>query len=99
MTSFVSVVAGKPSVATGDPGIMWAPISSPMRLQFSGTSCSETGTALVEAFGDFPIRLIAADHLPVLKGMCAAAGPGKQPYQQHITALAQFTTLELTQVV
>ena len=95
----VAVVAGKPSVAVGDPGIMWSPIASPLRLQFSGTSCSETGTALIEAFGQFPIRLIAADHLPVLKGMCAAAGVGKQPYQQLITALTQFSTLELTQVV
>lgn len=93
------VVAGKPSVAVGDPGIQWAPISGPMRLQFSGTSVSETGVALREAFGDFPIRLVAGEHLPVLKGMCAAAGEGKQPYMQLITALTQFSTLELTQVV
>lgn len=93
----VSVIAGRPSVSTGDPGIQWAPISGPVRLQFSGTSQGETSQALETAFGPFPIRL-SADHSPVLKGMMAAAGAGKQPYQQLLTALTQFGNLELTQV-
>ena len=90
-------VAGKPSVRVEDPGILWAPISSPMRLQFSGTSCEDTRAALIEAFGQFPIRL-TNDSIPTLNGMCAAAGSGKQPYQQLLTALKQFGLLELTAV-
>lgn len=94
----VSIVAGQPSVSADDPGIMWAPISSPMRLQFSGTSCTDTKAALTEAFGEFPIRLSTGEHLFILRGMNAAAGVGKQPYQQLIAALTQFGNLELTQV-
>ena len=94
----VSVVAGKPSVSTGDPGILWSPIASPMRLQFSGTSCEDVATALKTGFGEFPIRLSTGEHMFILKGMAAAAGPGKQPYNQLISALTQFGTLELTAV-
>ena len=93
----VSIVAGKPSVATGEQGIQWSPISSPVRLQFSGTSYLDVRSALIEAFGQFPVRL-TNDHIPVLNGMCAAAGAGKQPYQQLLTALKQFGNLELTTV-
>jgi hypothetical protein len=94
----VSVVAGKPSVSTGDPGIQWAPISGPVRLQFSGTSCEDTLKALQTAFGSFPVRLSTGEHLFILRGMAAAAGGGSQPYQQLITALTQFGQLELTTV-
>ena len=93
-----TIVAGKPSVAVGDPGIQWAPISGPVRLQFSGTSYADTLKALQEAFGAMPIRLATGEHLFILRGMAAAAGGGKQPYHQLITALTQFGTLELTQV-
>ena len=94
----ISVVAGKPSVATGEPGILWSPIASPMRLQFSGTSCEAVSEALQAGFGDFPIRLSTGEHMFILRGMAASAGAGKQPYQQLITALTQFGTLELTMV-
>ena len=92
----VTLVAGKPSVRVEDPGILWSPIASPMRLQFTGTSVDATRAALIEAFGEFPIRL-TAEHIPVLNGMYAAA-TGKQPYQQLLIALKQFGLLELTTV-
>ena len=94
----VSVVAGKPSVGIGDPGILWSPIASPMRLQFSGTSCESVAEALQMGFGDFPIRLSTGEHMFILRGMMASAGPGKQPYDQLIKALTQFGTLEITKV-
>ena len=94
----VSIIAGKPSVSTGERGIQWAPIASPMRLRFSGTSCEETAKALVEAFGDFPIRLHTGEQLLILKGMAAAAGGGSQPYRELMQALAQCGQLELTEV-
>jgi len=95
----VSVIAGKPSVTTGEHGIEWKPIASPMRLRFSGTSCEEVAKALVEAFGPFPIRLHKGEQLLVLKGMVASAGPGKQPYQELMHALAQVGELEVNEII
>ena len=94
----VSIVAGQPSVSTGERGIQWAPIASPMRLRFSGTSCEEVSKALTEAFGPFPIRLHKGEQLMILKGMAAAAGAGSQPYRELMQALAQVGQLELTEL-
>ena len=94
----VSLVAGKPSIATPEHGVEWAPIASPARLQFTGTDSRAVASALEEAFGPFPIRLHKGEQLLILRGMAAAAGEGKQPYQQLITALSQVGQLELTEI-
>ena len=94
----VSFVAGKPSITTGEKGIEWSPIASPMRLRFSGTSCEAVGKALVEAVGPFPIRLHKGEQVLILKGMAASAGEGSQPYRELISALSQVGQLELTEV-
>ena len=90
----VSVVAGKPSVGTGEQNITWAPISSPVRMNFIGTSYNVVATALIEAFGQFPIRLDKS-HSATLRGMVAVAGEGKTPYQDLLNALQQFGQLEV----
>ena len=90
------LVAGQPPVSTGEKGIQWKPIASPVRLRFTGTSYEAVGHALIEAFGPFPIRLNAGEQLLILRGMAAAAGEGKQPYQELIQALSQVGELELT---
>jgi hypothetical protein len=95
----VSVVAGKPSVAVGDPGIALSPIASAMRLQFTGTDVDSVRNALKDAFGPFPIRLSVQNDKDVVRGMVAAAGGGNKPYNQILIALNQFGNLELTEVL
>ena len=90
----VSVVAGRASTIVGDVGISWAPISSPVLMNFIGTSCLDVTTALITAFGDFPIRLDKS-HSATLRGMVAVAGEGKTPYQDLLNALQQFGQLEV----
>ena len=94
----MNVIAGRPTVAIGDPGIQWSPISAPSRLKFTGTSIEATRSALTKAFGDFPIRLNSGNQLLVLKGMAAGAGDGSAPYDELILALTQFGTLEISEV-
>jgi len=94
----IHLVAGRPSVSTAEKGIQWSPIASPVRMRFSGTSREAVALALVEAFGPFPIRLHKGEQLMILKGMIAAAGEGKQPYQELMQALAQVGQLELTEI-
>lgn len=93
----VSVVAGKPSISVGERTIQWAPIASPVRLHFDGTSCAEVAAALMQAFGEFPIRLHKGEQLMILKGMVAAAGEARRPYEELLRALAQVGELEVTQ--
>lgn len=94
----LSIVAGQPSISLGEKGIQWSPIASPVRMRFSGTSCEATSKALTEAFGPFPIRLHKGEQLLILKGMAAAAGEGRQPYEELMKALAQVGQLELSEV-
>ena len=98
MSDPIHLVAGKPSIATGERGIEWSVIATPVRMRFSGTSCQAVSQALVEAFGPFPIRLHKGEQLMILKGMAAAAGEGRQPYEDLMKALAQVGQLELTEV-
>lgn len=97
MNENVAVVAGQPSVSMGDPGILWSPIAAPARLRFSGTSCEAVAKALTQAFGPFPIRLHKGEQVLMLKGMIAAAGDGKQPYEELLLALTNVGQLEITQ--
>ena len=92
-------VAGRPPVSTGEHLIEWKPIASPVRLSFPGTDVGTVAEALVMAFGKFPIRLNRGDHMMLLRGMCAGAGPGREPYQQLLHALTQVGELELTETV
>ena len=87
------VLAGKPTIAV-DPAILWKPIASPTRLNYTGTSIEAVTIALRMAFGEFPIRL-TRDHLKVLEGMIAAS-TGSQPYKELYQALTNIGELELT---
>lgn len=92
----VTVVAGKPSVATGEQAIQWAPMSGPERLAFNGTDFEAVQRALVGTFGHFPIRLSKTKHLEILRAMSHAAGDGFKPYSTLTDALDRFGDLEVT---
>lgn len=89
----------KPSpviVASKLKQLEWAPISTPERITFLGTSFDEVARALRESFGEFPIRLTYGQpHIMVLKAMAAVAGQGRQPYEEISTALERYGELEL----
>jgi hypothetical protein len=91
----VSVVAGKPPIATPSANITWSPIAEGVNLSFAGSSFEEVRDALTTAFGPFPIRLSSGNHMLVLQGMVAAAGERKEPYRALLTALSRFGGLEL----
>ena len=76
--------------------IEWAPIAPPEKLTFLGTSYDEVSRALAETFGDFPIRLRWGQaHVLALTAMAAAAGQGRQPYEEIRNALERYRELEL----
>jgi hypothetical protein len=83
-------------VASRNKQIEWAPISTPEKVTFLGTSYDEVSRALVEAFGEFPIRLrFTEPHILALKAMAAVAGDGRHPYEEISTALGRYHELEL----
>jgi hypothetical protein len=76
--------------------IEWAPINTPVRVTFLGSSYDAISEALSEAFGEFPIRLkLDILHTSMLAAMAAAAGEGRQPYEEIKTALERYGELEL----
>lgn len=92
----VSVVAGRPSVSPGETGITWAPVQAPVKLNFIGTSFHEVSNAISRALDqNFPVRLNQS-HIPILRGMAAAAGDGHMPYTELLNALTQFGNLEVS---
>lgn len=91
----VSIVAGKPSVAIGETGIYWAPVSQSVRVSFAGTDQITVAEALEKSFGPFPIRL-SIDKFDILRAMGYAAGQGETPYKDIAQALFKFGELELT---
>ena len=92
----VSVVAGKPSVSTGEQAIQWAPMSGPERLAFNGTDYEAVRRTLIGVFGQFPIRLSRGKHLEIMQAMAHAAGEGFKPYSTLADALDRFGELEVT---
>ena len=93
--STVFVVAGGTTVATPKDSILWAPISTPVRVSFIGTDYQAVSRALQEAFGHFPIRL-SKEHIPTLHGMVLGAGDAGTPFKELREALKQFGNLEIT---
>jgi hypothetical protein len=83
-------------VASRQKQIELAPIKTPERVTFLGTSYDEVSRALAETFGNFPIRLVYTEpHILALKAMAAAAGQGRAPYEEIATALGRYHELEL----
>ena len=86
----------KPAVVARQKQIELAPISNPEPITFLGTSYDDVSRALVEAFGDFPIRLRSTpSHMLALTAMAAVAGVGRSPYEEIKAALVRYGELEL----
>lgn len=84
-----------PTPMVTQPSISWVALTAPAVLRYNGTTVQEVHKALVNAFGQFPIKLNAGDHLPVLFGMRCAAGDGGTPYEILRAALERFGEIEL----